>query len=255
MKNIALKLRYDGSDYHGWQTQKTEVTVQETLETALSKLCKEEVKAVGCGRTDAGVHALRYCANFKANCTIPVERIPLAVNALLPPDISVLQAVQAPDDFNAILSCEKKEYTYKILNARLRDPFQAKRAYFHPFPLDIEKMQKAASFFVGTHDFAAVRSVGTDVKSTVRTIYWFEGEREGDMITFRVCANGFLYNMVRAMIGTLIYASEGKFLPEDIPALLEQGDRRLTGPTVPPQGLYMSRIWYPGIVGEMMLQN
>ena len=255
MRNIALKLRYDGSAYHGWQAQKNEVTVQETLEQALGRLCKQAVKATGCGRTDAGVHALSYCANFKANCTVPLDRLPLAINALLPPDLCILQAVEAPSDFNAVLSCIKKEYTYRIHNGRFPDPFLAKRAYFHPGPLDIERMLRAAALFVGTHDFAAVQSVGTNVKSTVRTVHWFEGERTGEMLTFRVCANGFLYNMVRAMIGTLIYASEGKFEPEDIPALLERGDRRLTGPTVPPQGLYMSRVWYDGAVGQMMQEK
>ncbi len=255
MRNIALKLRYDGSAYHGWQRQKNEITVQETLENALSKLCKAPVKASGCGRTDAGVHALRYCANFKSDCTVPLDRLPLAVNALLPPDIAVLHAVEAPKDFNAVLSCSKKEYTYQIYNARIADPFLAQRAYFYPGPLDLAKMQRAASYFVGTHDFAAVRSVGTNVKSTVRTVYWFEGWQEKDILFFRVCANGFLYNMVRAMVGTLIYASQGKFAPEDIPALLDRGNRCLTGPTVPPQGLYMSRIWYDGAVGEMMREN
>ena len=251
-RNIALRLMYDGTAYHGWQVQKTERTVAKTLENALTRLCGHGVKVTGCGRTDAGVHALRYCANFRTDCTVPTDRFPLAVNTYLPPDIVVADAVEAEPGFNAILSCEKKEYIYRICNSRIRDPFMENRAYFHPAPLDTEAMAEAAKMFVGTHDFAAVRSVGTETKTTVRTVFWYEVERDGNMITLRVCADGFLYNMARAMAGTLIYVSEGKIAAEEIPALLEKGDRRLTGPTVPPCGLYLSRVWYPGAVGEMM---
>ena len=127
MRNIALKLRYDGSAYHGWQVQKYDVSVAETVEKALSKVCGHPVKVTGCGRTDAGVHALNYCANFRTDSRIPVERIPLAVNTRLPDDIAVLGAVEAPEDFNAILSCIKKEYVYRIMNTRIRDPFLQKR--------------------------------------------------------------------------------------------------------------------------------
>ena len=251
-RNIALRLSYDGSAYHGWQTQKTEITVQETLERALEKTCGGTIRTVGCGRTDAGVHALRYCANFRTESRIPIDRLPLAINSRLPDDIAVSAACEAPEDFNAIGSCIKKEYVYRILNSRIRDPFLQQRVCFYPAPLDIELMRRAAASFVGTHDFAAVRSVGTETKTTVRTVYWCEAERTGDLIEVRVCADGFLYNMVRAIVGTMVYAAHGKLCPEDIPQLLETRDRRLTGPTMPPQGLYMNRIWYEGVVGEMM---
>ena len=253
MRNIALKLSYDGSAYHGWQTQKTEVTVQETLECALEKTCGHPVKVTGCGRTDAGVHALSYCANFHTDSSIPPDRLPLAVNSRLPDDISVSRAVEVSDDFNSIGSCIKKEYCYKILNSRIRDPFLEKRVCFYPSPLDIDLMRRAGSAFEGTHDFAAVRSVGTVTKTTVRTVYWCRAQRDGDIITVNICADGFLYNMCRAIVGTMVYASYGKITPEDIPALLENGDRRLTGPTMPPQGLYLNRVWYDGPAGEMML--
>lgn len=255
MRNVAIRLRYDGTRYHGWQVQKTEITVAGTLEAALSSVCGETIKLVGCGRTDAGVHALRYCASFKTAATIPADRIPFAVNARLPRDISVTAGVEAEQDFNAILSCEKKEYTYKIYNARIRDPFHADRACFYPARINVQRMREAAAHFVGTHDFAAVRSVGTETKTTVRTVHWYEVEQHGDTVELRVCADGFLYNMARAMAGTLLYVSEGKLEPGDIPALLESRDRRLTGPTVPPGGLYLSRIWYPGAVGEMMSRD
>lgn len=252
MKNIALRLQYDGSAYHGWQVQKTEVTVAETLEKALTKACGHPVKVVGCGRTDAGVHALRYCANFRTDCTIPIDRVPLAVNSRLPGDIAVVDAVEAPEDFNAIGSCIQKEYIYKILNSRIRDPFLERRVCFYPAPLDLALLQRAGRAFEGTHDFAAVRSVGTETRTTVRTVHWCRAEQTGAHITIAVCADGFLYNMVRAIVGTMVYASHGKLVPEEIPALLAQRDRRLTGPTMPPQGLYLNRVWYDGAVGEMM---
>ena len=252
MRNIALKLKYDGSAYHGWQVQKNDISVAETLERALSKVCGHAVKTVGCGRTDAGVHALRYCANFRTECAIPAERIPLAVNARLPGDIAVTDACEAPEDFNAIGSCLRKEYVYKILNSSIRDPFLDKRVCFYPQHLDFARLAAAGRAFEGTHDFRAVRSVGTETKTTVRTVYWCRAEQEEDLICIYVCANGFLYNMVRAIVGTMVYASYGKLDPDDIPGLLETGDRRLTGPTMPPQGLYMNRLWYDGPVGEML---
>ena len=253
MRNIALRLKYDGSRYHGWQVQKNDITVCQTMEEALEKVCGHPVKLVGCGRTDAGVHALRYCANFKSDCRIPLDRLPLAINSRLPGDIAVVAAAEAPEDFNAIGSCIKKEYIYKIHNSNIRDPFLEKRVCFYPQHLDMELMQAAAKAFEGTHDFKAVRSEGTQTKTTVRTVYWCRAEKEGDIITVSICANGFLYNMCRAMVGTMVYASYGKLLPEDIPALLEKGDRRLTGPTMPPQGLYLNRVWYEGPVGELFL--
>ena len=148
------------------------------------------------------------------------------------------------EDFNAIGSCLKKEYTYRIYNSRVKNPFYVNRAYFYPKRLDEEFLNQAAHQFVGTHDFAAVRSVGTETRTTVRTIYWCDVTRSGELLELKVCADGFLYNMVRAITGTVLYAAEGKFLPEDIPAILESRDRTLAGPTVPPGGLYLTRLWY-----------
>jgi tRNA pseudouridine38-40 synthase len=253
MKNIAARLMFDGARYHGWQVQKSETTVAGTLETALSRICQHPVKVNGCGRTDAGVHAERYCFNFRTSSSIPPDRLPLAVNSLLPPDIAVQDAIYSHDNFDANLSCIKKEYTYRIYNSRIRDPFYSSRAYFYPQKLDIGAMREAAGHFIGTHDFAAVRSTGTETKTTIRTVHSYEIEDMGRIIELRVCANGFLYNMARAMAGTLIYVSEGKILPDDLPRLLEQKDRRLTGPTVPAAGLYMTRLWYDGKAGTMFI--
>ena len=254
-KNIAARLMFDGSEYSGWQIQKTESTVAGTIEAALSRLCGHPVRVHGCGRTDAGVHAERYCFNFRTSSNIPPERLPLAINSILPPDIAVQRAIYAPDGFDANLSCIKKEYTYIIYNSRIRDPFYYKRAHFYPQKLNIGAMREAAAHFVGTHDFAAVRSVGSKTNTTIRTVYWYEVEQVGDFVQLRACANGFLYNMARAMAGTLIYVSEGKISPDELPALLEQKSRNLTGPTLPPDGLYLSKLWYDGIVGEMFDEN
>ena len=214
MRNIALILMYNGTAYHGWQVQKTEVTVAQTLERGLSMVCGEPVKCTGCGRTDAGVHAEHYVANFRTSSRIPVDRIPFAVN------------------------------THRIYNSRIKNPFYVDRAYFYPKRLDEQVMDRAARAFEGTHDFAAVRSVGTNVRSTVRTIYYCHVTRNGELLELKVCANGFLYNMVRAITGTVLYAAEGKLKPEDIPVILDSGNRTLAGPTAPPGGLYLTRVWY-----------
>ena len=252
--NIALKLMYNGTAYHGWQVQKNAVTVCETLQKALEKITGAPVHLTGCGRTDAGVHAERYIANFRTESRIPLERLPFAVNTHIPEDIAVLEAYEVADDFNAIGSCIRKEYTYRIYNSRVKNPFYVNRAYFYPKRLDEDVMDRAARAFEGTHDFAAVRSVGTETRTTVRILYWCRADRDGPLISIAVCADGFLYNMVRAIVGTMVYASYGKIEPEAIPALLATRDRRLTGPTMPPQGLYLNRVWYDGAVGDMMNQ-
>ena len=244
MRNIALFLKYKGTAYHGWQVQKNACTVAQTLEEAAACVVGHKVHMTGCGRTDAGVHARVYVANFRTESSIPADRLPYALNTHLPEDIVVYEAHEVPDRFNAIGSCVKKEYTYLIDNSRIRDPFYVNRAWFYPRHLEEAIMQKAADQFVGTHDFAAVRSLGTDVKSTVRTVHHFEVERDGDLIYCRICANGFLYNMARAMTGTIIYAAEGKIDPAGIGALLESGNRTAAGPTVPAGGLYMTQLWY-----------
>ncbi len=254
MRNIALQLMYVGTAYHGWQIQKNAVSVEETLERCLAWVVGHPVKCTGAGRTDAGVHARVYVANFRTTSTIPLDRLPLAVNTRLPDDIVVTRAVEVSEGFNAISSCVRKEYTYQIYNSRIRNAFLVDRVWFYPKRLDEAVMQAAADRFVGTHDFAAVKSVGTDVKTTVRTVYYFDVARQGDMISCKVCANGFLYNMVRAMVGTVIYAAEGKFPPETVSGILEGKCRTDAGPTAPPGGLYMTRLWYdePGLTQEEM---
>jgi tRNA pseudouridine38-40 synthase len=244
LRNIALFLTYLGTAYHGWQVQKSEVTVEGTLEQAAAAVVGHPVKMTGCGRTDAGVHAKKYVANFRTSSSIPADRLPYALNTHLPDDISVTAAAEVHDGFNAIGSCVRKEYTYLIYNSGIRDPFYVNRAWLYPKRLDETILRRAGEQFVGTHDFAAVRSVGTDVKSTVRTVYSYDVERSGELISLRVSANGFLYNMARAMAGTCVWAAEGKFRPEEIGEILRRGDRTAAGPTVPPGGLYLTKLWY-----------
>ena len=244
MRNIALRLMYVGTAYHGWQVQKNAVSVEETLEKALAQVVGHPVKCTGAGRTDAGVHAETYIANFHTSSRIPCDRLPLAVNTRLPEDIVVVRAGEVSSAFNAIGSCLKKEYTYRIYNSRIRNAFLVDRVWFYPKHLDESVMARAAAHFVGTHDFKAVQSVGTEVRSTVRTVHYFTVARRGDQIDCRVCADGFLYNMVRAMVGTCVYAAEGKFSPDDVPAILSGRNRTAAGPTVPPDGLYMTQLWY-----------
>jgi tRNA pseudouridine38-40 synthase len=252
MRNVALRLSYDGTHYHGWQLQRAERTVAGALEDALSAVCGPGTRVTGCGRTDAGVHARAYCANFKTESAIPAERLPYALNSRLPPDIAVSGAVDVPDSFNAVTSCVKKEYTYEIYCARAHDPFRVNRAYRYPFTPDVRAMREASGAFLGTRDFAAMRSAGSRTRTTVRTVFWYEIDRIGDALSLRVCADGFLYNMARTMAGTLLYVSEGKIPAGQLPALLAAGDRRLAGPTAPACGLYLTRLWYDGPAGQLM---
>ncbi len=240
----ALILSYLGSRYHGWQRQKNAASIQQTIEEAIEKTCGQRVALSGAGRTDAGVHARCYVASCALDTGIPPDRLPAALNARLPRDIVISKALLLPDDFDARFSCKRKEYTYVIHNAATRDPFLQDRAYFYPQTLDVSAMDEAAGYFVGRHDFAAVKSEGTPVKSTVRTIAYCNVTRRGDCIDIRVCADGFLYNMVRAITGTLIYCGVGKLAPRDIADILRGGQRSDAGPTAPPQGLYMSDLCY-----------
>jgi tRNA pseudouridine38-40 synthase len=199
---------------------------------------------IGCGRTDAGVHARGYIANTHNETNIPMEKLHLALNAMLPPDLAVHRAELADEDFHAVFSATSKEYTYTIVNSRVRDPFYLNRAMFIPTRLDSERMAECAAEFVGEHDFAAMRSVGSNVKTTVRTVYECEVIREGDIIRIRIRASGFLYNMARAMSGTLVYAGLGKLAPGDIARILEKGERTNAGPTLEAGGLCLTNISY-----------
>lgn len=243
MRRVALVLSYDGSSYHGWQIQSNAVTVQGELQAALSQLFKTPVSVYGCSRTDAGVHARRFVCHFDLPFLFPLDRLPLALNALLPSDIAVREALFVPDDFHARFSCLGKTYSYRLWNALVRSPFESRRAGFWPVPLEAERMNEFARDFVGEHDFYAFMAARSEVENTVRRISAFSVEREDNLIRFSVTGNGFLYNMVRIMVGTLIYADLGK-LEKSIPEILTAKDRTLAGITVPPQGLYLEKVYF-----------
>ncbi len=191
MKNIKLILSYDGTNYHGWQSQDNAETVQKTLENAIFSLTGERPKLTGPSRTDAGVHAEKFCCNFKAQMNIPVETLPLALNTKLPDDIVCLSAEEVPESFNSRFSAKGKKYTYYIQNSRFPDVFMKNYAWHFPYPADLEAMKKAARAFLGEHDFIGFAASGFTVKTTVRTIYSLDVEKEGDLIKISVCGNGF----------------------------------------------------------------
>ena len=196
MFRYFIYFSYDGAAYHGWQVQKNAVSVCETLQKALEKITGEKVHLTGCGRTDAGVHAENYVANFRTESRIPLERLPFAINTHTPEDIAVKAAYEVAEDFNAIGSCIKKEYTYRIYNSRFKNPFYVNRAYFYPKHLDEEFLNRAANYFVGTHDFSAFCANKKMKKSTIRYIENFDIRRSGHEIVFTVTGNGFLHHLI-----------------------------------------------------------
>ncbi|MBE6952278.1 MAG: tRNA pseudouridine(38-40) synthase TruA [Ruminococcaceae bacterium] len=245
-RNIALRLRYDGSAYHGWQFQQNALSLQEVLETALRRLTGEELPrgVFGCSRTDAGVHARTYVANFQTRCTIPADRFPAALRPFLPPDLSLVAALDVPEDFHARFSCVGKEYVYRIYGGKAPDPFLYHRAHYYPYPLDIEKMDTAARLICGKRDFKVFMATGSIVKDTCRNVWDCRVEERDGVAEITISADGFLYNMVRIIAGTLVAVSDGKIVVDEIPELIERGDRTKAGVTLPPHGLYLNRIWY-----------
>ena len=235
---------YNGTAYHGWQVQKNALTVCGTLEKAIASICGGPVHLTGCGRTDAGVHAEHYIANFRTDSRIPVDRIPFAINTHTPEDIAVKEAFEVAEDFNAIGSCLKKEYTYRIYNSRFKNPFYVTERIFIPsiWTRDFWTGRRGCSWVPTTSRQCA--PWGRRPSPPSATIYYCHVTRNGDLLELKVCANGFLYNMVRAITGTVLYAAEIDIRIEDIPGILERGDRSAAGPTVPPGGLYLTRLWY-----------
>ena len=244
MRNIKLTLQYDGKSYHGWQTQKNAETVQETAENAIMAVTGARPRLVGCSRTDTGVHAERFVCNFKSETKIPAEKLPLALNTKLPADIVCLMAEDAAPEFNSRFSAKKKCYTYYIQNSRFPDVFRADYAWHFPYKLNIDNMKKAAESFLGEHDFIGFAASGFTVKTTVRTIYSLDVEKNEDLVKITVTGNGFLYNMVRIIAGTLAFVGCGKIRYEDIPDIIASGDRKRAGITAPPQGLFLTEVYY-----------
>lgn len=246
MRNICLTIAYDGTAYHGFQRQPEfhGPTIQGTLEQVWQKLVDEEVSLTTAGRTDTGVHAASQVVNFCTNARIPIDKIPKAFNSLLPRDIRVLAAREVEPEFNARFGARWKRYDYLIDNGPIADVFSRLYSTHEPLPLNWSQMQKAARYLEGRHNFKAFSAVGGSSKTFERNLYVCRVTKENQMIRITCIGDGFLYNMVRIIAGTLIYVGKGKIQPEDIPKMIASQDRTLGGPTAPPQGLTMTYVHY-----------
>lgn len=245
IRNIRLTIEYDGTGYHGWQIQKNAVTVQETIEKALSKLLGDQIGIIGCSRTDVGVHAYGQVAHFLTCSNIPGDKFSYAINNLLPEDIVVRKSEEVREDFHSRYSSKGKKYRYLIYNAAHHSAIMRNKACHIRPELNLNDMQTAAQYFIGQHDFEAFQATGGQVRSTIREIYNMDVyKNENGLISIDVSGNGFLYNMVRIMAGTLIYVGMGKIPANQIPEIIESRDRTKAGKTAPAQGLYLMEIYY-----------
>ncbi len=243
-RNLRLDLEYDGTRYHGWQRQKNAPTLQEAIETALARLTGEQIRLIGSGRTDAGVHAVNQVANFLTASTIPLKAFVHGLNSLLPPDIAVLSAREMPPDFHARKAARSKTYEYRILNRPVRSPLSLRFAWHLAAPLDFQALNAAAHLLPGEHDFAAFQASGSAVKTTRRRVLTAEWQEHHGRYTFTITATGFLRGMVRSLVGTMAQIGLHQRPVSDLAGLLAQPDRRLTGPTAPPQGLFLVEVVY-----------
>lgn len=244
MKNIKLIVEYDGTNYSGWQKQNNNITVQGTLEEILSELTKEKIEIIGCSRTDSKVHARKYVCNFQTNSTIPSDKFKEALNVKLPCDIAILESSEVPLSFHARYDCIGKKYSYTILERSVKATIDRNFTYQCKYDLDIEKMQEATKHFIGTHDFSAFKNSGSSVKTSIRNITELKVEKLGNYIKIYVSADGFLYNMVRIIIGTLVDVGTNKIKPETIIDIINSKDRSEAGKTAPPQGLCLEEVYY-----------
>lgn len=244
MRNLLLTISFDGTNYHGWQVQDNAVTVQQTLQDALEKICSSRDNIVGCSRTDAGVHANMYCCNMRTENPIECKRLVGALNAILPRDISALDCKEVDYGFHARYDCKSKEYIYKIWNSPNKNPFNFNHSLHYKYPLDEKFLSEQAKAYIGTHHFDSFCAAGSSVEDTERTVMNAAVEREGDTVIFRVEADGFLYNMVRIMAGTLIDISRGRIPADSIEQIIEARNRFAAGYTAPARGLFLNKIHY-----------
>ena len=247
MKYFA-KIKYLGTDFCGFQVQPDKRTVQGVLCLALAEALGHPCRVTGCSRTDSGVHANEFCITVDCDgATVPPDKLPLAVSRFLPSDLSLFYAEECSVDFHPRYDAKSKEYLYRIINSRVYDPFDFGRAWFVPKPIGadaVNRMREAAEYILGKHDFSAFMSEGSDVVDTNRNVYYLNIEKNEDFIEIRICADGFLYNMVRIIVGTLIDVAYGRRKPEDIKWIIESRDRQNAGMTAPADGLYLNRVNY-----------
>lgn len=243
---LLLEIAYNGRAFCGYQTQKTERTVQKTLQTALENLFGVPLSVSGCSRTDSGVHAKQFFCTVEGNIPpgLPPDKLPLVALAVLPDDLVLRSAKEVSDAFHVRYDVKSKTYEYTVLNTSLPDPMLAGQVYWYRRPLDALALERAAQAFVGRHNFASFMAAGSKITDPVREIYDFKVRREGAFVIFSVTGNGFLYHMVRILCGTLLSVAEGKIAPEALPALIAAKDRKQAGPTLPPDGLSLVRVTY-----------
>ena len=244
MRNLLLTISYNGSKYCGFQVQNNGITVAERVQDAIERITGHRSDIKGCSRTDSGVHANMFCISFKTECDISCHRLRRAFDAVLPEDIAALSVEEVDDDFHARYSCVAKRYVYKIWNSTAKTPFYSDLTLHYPRKIDVELLNKAAAYFVGTHDFFGFCSSGSSVVDTTRTVYDCHLSRDGDIVTVSITGNGFLYNMVRIVVGTLLEVNEGKILPDDIPDIIASRDRNRAGSTARAHGLYLDKVYY-----------
>ena len=245
MRNIKLIIEYDGKEFNGWQKQPTKLNIQGTIEQAIKIVTGEEVDLTASGRTDAGVHAFGQVANFKTNSNIPIDKVAVALNSNLKKSIRIISAEEVDERFHSRLTCKKKTYRYVINNSEFSSAIYRNLETHIPQKLDIKKMQEAVKYFEGEHDFKAFKASGTSSKSSVRTIYSARVlQMPNNRIYIELTGNGFLYNMVRIIAGTLVDVGLEKIKPESIKEIIASGDRNLAGKTLPPNGLFLLNVEY-----------
>lgn len=245
LKNLLLTISYDGKCFHGWQIQQNALTVQEVFQNSLLKIIGDDFEVKGCSRTDSGVHANMYCISLKTHHPIEPVRLKAALNRWLPKSVAVLDCTQVDDDFHARYSCKSKEYIYKIWNSEVRNPFLDGYALHYRYKIDEKMLDKAAQAYVGSHDFTSFCTLDNREQGNMtRTVKAFSVSRDGDMVTMKVEADGFLYNMVRIMVGTLLRVQQGKISADEIPLIIEKRNRKFAGPTAQACGLYLNRVNY-----------
>lgn len=244
MKRIKLTVAYDGTNYCGWQIQKNGITVEEVLNKTLSKFFKEDIVVIGASRTDSGVHAMGNVAVFDADVTMPPDKISYAINNLLPDDIRIQKSEEVAPDFHPRYCDTRKTYEYRIYNSQFPDPMVRLYSHFVYYHLDEEKMQQAANYLVGEHDFKSFCTPKDEVENTVRTIYYINVIREGNMVKVRINGNGFLYNMVRIIVGSLLKVGMGMISPKEVKNILEAKDRTRAGHKAAACGLALVEVEY-----------
>ena len=244
MARLLLTLRYDGTAYHGWQVQPNGRTVQETLQDAVQAVTGVRAGITGCSRTDAGVHADMFCCTLDTKSPLRGNKLLSALNFHLPADIAVYRVQEVADTFHPRYMAKGKQYIYRIWNGAQRHPVYSRYAVHRNRPLDVQQLNEAAQAYVGTHDFGAFCAAGSDVADTVRTVRRCTVERQGDLVLFTVEGDGFLYNMVRIMVGTLLEIADGRLPADSIPAILDSRDRGRAGATAPAKGLCLQQVFY-----------